>query len=352
MRRTLSRLLPRPLPLLLLLTAACDRSPRVDFRHRSGVEGGTPVARFGGDAITAEELQRRFLEMSPQARARYQTVEQKREYVEGLARFELLVQEAVRRGMHNDPEVVENAKKVMVQRLLTRELDENPPPLPEEELRAAYQKRLSDYVKPEMVRLAHVFVAAPAAGGDPAARAEKRKKAEALLEKAKGLDTRSPGAFGTLARESSEEPRTRPLDGDMRYLAVDELSAQYGAEVAAAAAELKSVGEVLPRLVETPGGFHVLKLLGRQQALSLSFEEVRGQLESRLRYEQRTQRFERFLADLKQRSGYSVDDQALARVAVDLQAPAQPPSGPSPGFLQPPPGAPASPAVAPPSSAR
>lgn len=329
---------------LLLWTVACDRSPRMDFRHRGGAKDGTPVARFGGDAVTAEELEQRFLEMSPYARARYQTVEQKREYVEGLARFELLVQEAVRRGMHNDPEVVENAKKVMVQRLLTRELDENAPAIPEAELKDAYQKHLSDYVKPEMVRLSHLFVA----GVQP----EHRKKAQALLEKAKGLDAMNFGAFGMLARESSEEPRTRPLDGDMRYLAVNELAAQYGAEVAAAAAELKAVGELLPRLVETPGGFHVIKLQGRQQALNLPFEDVKGQLESRLRYERRTERFERFLADLKQKSGYAVDDQALAKVLVDLKAQVKQPSGPSPGFLQPPPSTPPPAPVAPPATPR
>jgi len=99
--------------LLVALGCGCgcssERAPRVDFGHRG--PGHTEVARFGGDHITAEELQQRFLEMSPYARARYQTVEQKRDYLEGLVRFELLSQEALRRGLANDPEVVESTRR-------------------------------------------------------------------------------------------------------------------------------------------------------------------------------------------------------------------------------------------------
>ena len=67
--------------------AGCSQGNALDLRHnRAG--GGTPVATWGkNDSVTAEELQQRFLEMSPFARARYQTPEQRKEYVEGLARF-------------------------------------------------------------------------------------------------------------------------------------------------------------------------------------------------------------------------------------------------------------------------
>src|SRR4051812_33366169 len=102
------------LVLVLCAAFACSNEGKgtVDFRHNKG--GGTPVATFGKDSITAEELKQRFMELSPIARTQYQTVERRKEYVEGLARFELLAQEALRRGLQQDPEVVETAKKVMV----------------------------------------------------------------------------------------------------------------------------------------------------------------------------------------------------------------------------------------------
>src|SRR5690349_9594530 len=132
--------------LLLSLCCACsnERSPRVDFSHRG--PPGAALARFGGDAISAEELRQRFLEMSPYARARYQTVEQKREYLEGLVRFELLSQEALRRGMASDPEVVESTKKVMVQRLLNAELEKAAQAeVTGAQLQAEYDQHRTDY---------------------------------------------------------------------------------------------------------------------------------------------------------------------------------------------------------------
>jgi peptidyl-prolyl cis-trans isomerase C len=309
------------------------------------------VARFGGDAISAEELRQRFLEMSPYARARYQTVEQKRDYLEGLVRFELLSQEALRRGMAGDPEVVESTTKVMVQRLLSAELEKAASaPVSQEELSAEYEKHRPDYQRPEMVRLSHIFLAAPK--GDAALRARKLEQAEDALKQAQALNGQDFGAFGHLAQQFSEEPRTKPLDGDLRFLTRDELAAQYGAEVLAASGELKAVGDVLPRVVETDRGFHVLKLHGRQPAVNQSPADVKVQLESRVRSERRSARMEQLMEELKRRASYTVDTEALAKVPVDLKAPLQQPAGPSPGFLGPPVSGPPPPTVVPPAPAR
>ena len=115
-----TRLLASLLMLTVLLAACSREGPYLDLRHNPTGKG-TKVATFAGDSITAEELEQRFMEMSPQVRTRYQTLEQRKEYVEGLARFELLAAEAVRRGLHQDPDVLDAAKKVMVQKLLLAE---------------------------------------------------------------------------------------------------------------------------------------------------------------------------------------------------------------------------------------
>src|SRR5438477_12651167 len=120
----------RHFALALLWVAACPSKEGVEMNFRHDKAGGTKVATFGDDAVTAEELKQRFAEMSPYARAKYQTLESKREYVDGVARFEMLVREAQKQGLYNDPEVVETAKRVMVDRLLRKELDEKPTPVP------------------------------------------------------------------------------------------------------------------------------------------------------------------------------------------------------------------------------
>jgi peptidyl-prolyl cis-trans isomerase C len=322
--------------------AACQPASRpgeaaVDFRHnRAGT--GTPVATFHKDSITAEELTERFAEMNPFARARFQTVEERKQFVENMARFELLAAEALARGLQNDPEVVHQAKTVMVQKLLQKEFDEKPTPVSEADVAAFYQKHQGDYVKPEMVRLSHVFLKAEAGSAD---RAAKRKKAEALLAQARGLQPLDFNGFGRLASEESDEERTKPLRGDMRYLSNEDLAAQHGPEVLEASRALTQVGQV-SEVVETPKGFHVLKLQARQAALNLGVEQVQAQIQRRLLQERRAENFNRFVDDLRKKAAYKLHDAPLAAMEIDMKAPAKEPRGPPPGYIPPMAGGPAS----------
>src|SRR5437763_763241 len=95
----MNRSLALPLCAAALL-AGCPSGTgqRVNYKHNHAGTGA-PVATWDHDSVTAEELKQRFLEMSPFARTRYQTVEQRKEYVDGLARFELLAAEAEKRGL-------------------------------------------------------------------------------------------------------------------------------------------------------------------------------------------------------------------------------------------------------------
>ncbi|MFL5353686.1 peptidyl-prolyl cis-trans isomerase [Archangium sp.] len=327
----------RFLALALLALSGCERGPApghatVDFRHAPQQAGGTPVASWKGDGVTAEELRRRLEEMSPALRERYQTLEQKREYVEGLARFELLVQEALARGLQNDPEVVASTKRALVARLMRSQLDEAQPPVTGAEVAAYYQSHLEDYVRPEQVRLSHVFLAAPRE--DAARVTAARQKAEKVLAEAKALPARDFAAFGRLARSHSEEPRTQPLDGDLRYRSLEVLAQDFGPEVAEAARTLVPGGPgTLSGVVQTDAGLHVLQLTAHQSALDLKLEDVRQQISGRLTQDKRTRAWAELLSGLEKRAGFTVDAAALSRVHVDMSTPMQPAIGPPPGTL-------------------
>ncbi|MBX5480623.1 MAG: peptidyl-prolyl cis-trans isomerase [Myxococcaceae bacterium] len=331
-RRSLATLALASSAVALIAFAGCQKSSSTGMNFKHNRDGtGTPVATFGGDSITVEELKERFAEMSPFARARYQTVQERKNYVEGLVRFELLAQEAAARGLQNDPEVIETAKKVMVQRLIQKELDEKPTPISDAEVAEYYEKHKSDYVKPEMVRMSHLFIAADPKSPDYAA---KKKKAEELLAKARALQPLDYAGFGQLVTENSDDAKTKPLKGDMRYLSNEELTAQYGSEVAAAAKTLTQVGQVSD-LVVTPKGFHILKLQGRQAALNLGVDQVKTQIQSRLLYERRQENFNKFVDSLKQKAGYTLNDAVLAKMEIDMKAPAKDAKGPPPGYIPP-----------------
>lgn len=317
-----------------VLLTACNQTgtAKVDFRRKPlpGAAGGTWVARFGGDTVTDQELTARFAEMNPYARARYQTVEQRRDYVDGLVRFELLAQEAVRQGLANDPEVVETAKRVMVQLLLKKEIEGNASQVTDAQVAAYYQAHLADYVKPAMTRLSHIFFTK-----------DHRAQAEAVLAQVKALAPLDYAGFAKLAREQSEDARSKELDGDLRFLADDELAKQYGEAMVKAAAALVKVGDVAPELVESDQGFHVVKLQGRQIALNLSLEQARPSIQQVLLNETKQDRFRALLDRLKTQSKFELNEPALAAIVVDPKAPAAAATAPQPGFIAAPPPPPA-----------
>ena len=144
--------------LLGVSLAACTKpgsGASIDFSRAvpPGTDKGPAAARVAGATISVAELEQRFAEMNPYARARYQTAEQRKDYVEGIVRFELLAREAVRRGIQNDPDVVEAAKRVMVQELLKQELDEKADAISDAQVKQYYESHHDDYVKPSMTRL-------------------------------------------------------------------------------------------------------------------------------------------------------------------------------------------------------
>jgi peptidyl-prolyl cis-trans isomerase C len=81
---------------------------------------GPAVAKGNGITITADEFKARLDEQSPFIRARYSTLERKKEFLDNLIRFEVLAKEAERQGLAKDPDVQMTLKKIMVQKLVQK----------------------------------------------------------------------------------------------------------------------------------------------------------------------------------------------------------------------------------------
>ena len=327
------RSLIKSLLFVALASISCKRgagSDSMNFKHNKDGKGPA-VATWDDDSVSAPDLKQRFGEMSPFIRARYATLEQRKEYVEGIARFELLVGEARRRGLQNEPEVVDAAKKMMVQKLMQKE-SEKKAPVTDAEIADYYEKHKSDYVKPETTRLSDIFFAA---SKDDPQRAKKKQLAEEVLAKAKGNKPTDSAAFIALVRQYSEDPKTKTLDGDMRFLTEQDLTSQFGPEVASASAGLKQLGDLSP-VVETAQGFYVLRFQGRQAAINHGLEQVKTQIQSRIDFDRRQQNFNKFVDTLKANENYKLNEAELAKVEIDTtpagsaRGPAGLPQSPSP----------------------
>ena len=121
--------LHKPFALLLVFAlSACPAPKKGDASGPAdsveGVKGktdlnqGKAIATIGDTVITEGEFKARLMRQSPFARARYNTKEKKVQFLNNMVRFELLAQEAKRRGLDQDPDVQDTMKKVMVQKLI------------------------------------------------------------------------------------------------------------------------------------------------------------------------------------------------------------------------------------------
>ncbi len=104
------------------------------------------------------------------------------------------------------------------------------------------------FTDPEQVHARHILVKVAADAGD-AAKAAARKKAEDLLAKARG-----DGDFAALARKNSDDPGSAAKGGDLGFFGRGTMTPAF--EAAAFALEPGKVSDV----VETPFGFHVIKV--------------------------------------------------------------------------------------------
>ena len=119
----------------------------------------------------------------------------------------------------------------------------------------------------EQVRVRHILVGVPQ--GTPAPqRQAARQKADALL-----VRLRAGEDFATLARESSDDPSSRGEGGLLPWFGRGEMVPPFEQ-----AAQALKPGET-SGVVETPFGFHVLRLEDKRPSSTVAFEEARPQIE-------------------------------------------------------------------------
>ena len=319
---------------------------------RKGEKSGPVVAEVGDEKITADEVRQRLNETSPFLRARYNTVERKKEFLENMVRNELLAQEAIRQGYDKSPAVREQTKRAMIQELIKHQLDSKlaGTDIPEEELKKFYDAHLDDFVKPERARVFHILLP----GKDARERAEAKKKAAALL---KDIDAREKkgevNAFQSAAIKESKDALSAPLGGDLRFLSKDELTKAYNAELASAAFELKNPGDKTQPF-DTPAGVELVKLQVKTVAMNRSFEESKEPIRQRMARERRSRDYDEWVKKLRENTKVAIHEQELEKVQVDAAPSPQQPAGISSAHPQAlPPVAPVSPSgqKAPPTAA-
>ncbi|MGB0678029.1 MAG: peptidylprolyl isomerase [Polyangiales bacterium] len=273
-------------------------------------QAGKPLLRLGQTTVTVGEFAERLASQSPYLRARYNSPERKKEFLDNFIRFELLALEAKRLGFDKHPDVVRTRKQFMVQQMIRREFEEKIKlrDVKSSEIRAYYDKHRGEFHRPAQVRASHLQV------GDAA-------MATQLLGQLQSADDRQQ-RFEQLVRRHSQDAESKTQLGDLRFFSrpgqgqPDE--ATVPAAVAKAAFSLKQVGDLYPKPVQSEAGYHLIMLTGKREALNRSLAEVRRAIQTKLWRQKREKAVANYVKSLRRK--YKVREYPAHLAQVELKA--------------------------------
>ena len=139
-------------------------------------------------------------------------------------------------------------------------------PVTDDELKAIYQQNIQQYEVPDRVHVEHILLTT--VGKTDAEVAEVKKKAEDILAQA-----RKKGAnFEELAKKYSEDPGSKTKGGDLGWLVHGQTVPEFDK-----AAFNTPKGDISD-LVRTQYGFHIIKVLDKENAHTKPFDEVKDEI--------------------------------------------------------------------------
>ena len=277
---------------------------RPSLAGQSPKELDQPLATIDDVVITLGEFQERLNRQSPYIRARYTSLEQKKEFLDNLVRFEILAKEALRRGYDRDAEVVRTMKQVMIQKLIAEEFDQKltASSISDEELQKYYTANLADYVQPEEVRASAIIL-------------KNKAQADRVVTEAQGEAGKTNKGFRDLVTKYAQDEDSKLRGGDLRYFAID--SKDIPKPVVDAAFALPLTGDVSGVIAAGDGNYYILKQTGRKKSMTKSFEDAKGMIRNKLFRDKRVTVQDQFLAQLRGQAKIVIDEAALAKVRIE-----------------------------------
>ena len=267
-----------------------------DAGGAAAVVNGAAIPRAEVDRITDAFAKQMGAGVSDEQRASIKTALGK-QALDNLVNQKLLVQEAERKGIVADPKAVEEqmekvvkmfpdpqkmkeqlsamgvgegelrrdiAQNLLIKELLDRQAPKGTEPT-EEEIKAFYEANASSFDLPERVRASHILLAT-SADDPPEKKAERKAALAALREKiAGGAD------FAEVAKENSDCP-SKESGGDLGFFEKGKMVPEF--EKAAFAQAKGELGQI----VETPFGYHLIKVTDRKEPEKASLENASARI--------------------------------------------------------------------------
>ena len=158
------------------------------------------------------------------------------------------------------------------------------------EVSAFYQQNLDRFKQDESVHASHILIGVNQ-NATPAEKTQARAKADAALKQVRGGTD-----FATVARAQSQDPGSAPNGGDLGFFPKGQMTPAF--EEAAFKLKPGAVSGV----VETPFGFHIIKVAERRGPRTAPLAEVGGQIKEFLEQGQREAKLVQLVEHVKTKS--------------------------------------------------
>lgn len=175
--------------------------------------------------------------------------------------------------------------QLMIQKLIDREIRSRVTIAPSE-ITAYYQQHMGDYRRPEAARVSNILIKVSGFTGDEQA---KTRAHDLWMALGAGAE------FAELARQHSDGPNARE-GGAMGWVERGRLMPVLEETVFATEA-----GGITP-VIKSPLGYHIFRIEERRPASTTPLAEVSGQIHEALSREQFRQRYQEWIAKLKERA--------------------------------------------------
>ena len=152
-----------------------------------------------------------------------------------------------------------------------------------------YEKNPSEFQQGERVRASHILIRVPEKA-DAAAREQARARAVEVLKALKAGND-----FVDIAKNVSEDPGSAPAGGDLGYFERGQMVGPF--EQAAFAMAPAQTSDI----VESPFGFHIIRVADRQAPKTVPLAEVRPQIQAFLENQSRERQTQTFVGTLRAR---------------------------------------------------
>jgi len=313
MSQPLRTILSTPILLILFLCLAsisCKKSesdknkknkPEQSMPEQSKETLASLLASINDYNITVSDLQGEINKKSPHIRARYTSHEQKKQLLDQMIRFEVMAQEAFRRGFDKDPKVIRTMKQIMIQQLMKKEFKEklDPDKIPEEELKTFYKEHFEEYNKPAETRVQAIVLSS-------------KEKAKKIAGEAKGKTSKE---FRDMVEKYSEDKESKARKGNLGYFSKD--TKKVPTTIVNASFALKKFDELAGPIFDGKDRYYIIKKTGHREAVNKSYDLVKRQIKNRLYRQKRNDSHKEYIKGLREKATVKVDEANLGKVQVD-----------------------------------